>query len=69
MFIIQELQTNGNNTSLVPAVTKVSENEADSAYYTALSYAAVSNVPIHAVILYDDHGNVLKSAYYEHNNE
>lgn len=69
MYIIQELQTTGNHTALVPAVTKANDNEADNAYLTALAAAAISNVPIHAVIMYDEHGNVIKSGFYEHHNE
>lgn len=67
MYIIQEIQTNGNVSAVTPAVQKTDRNEADSAYYFALGAAAVSTIPVHAVIMTDEHGNVIKSGYYEHN--
>lgn len=66
MFIIQELQTTGGSTALVPAVTKADRNEADRAFYTAVAAAAVSSVEVHTVILYDEHGNMIDRKYYEH---
>ena len=66
MYIIQELQTTNGVTSLVPAVTKESLLEAESAFHFACAAAAVSNVEIHTVIVYDEHGNVVEKKYYEH---
>ena len=66
MYIIQELQTNGNSTALVPAVTKTDRNEAESAFHQALAAAAVSAVEVHTVIFYDEHGNVIDKKFYEH---
>ena len=66
MHIIQEIQTTGNNSAVTPAVQKADRNEADSAFYFALGAAAVSAVPIHAVVMFDEHGNIVKSGYYEH---
>ena len=66
MFILQEIQTNDGVTALVPAQVFNDRLAAESAFYLALSYAAVSKVEIHTVMLYDDHGNVIKCEYYEH---
>ena len=66
MYIIQEIQTTGNVSAVTPAVERADRNEADSAFYFALGAAAVSAVPIHAVVMFDEHGNVVKSGYYEH---
>lgn len=66
MYIIQEIQTTGNVSAVTPAVQKADCNEADSAYYFALGAAAVSAVPVHAVVMFDEHGNIVKSGYYEH---
>lgn len=66
MYIIQEMQTNGGQTALVPALTYTDKNQAESAYHTALAAAAVSAVQVHAVIMFDEHGNTLKRDYYEH---
>ena len=66
MYIIQEIQTTNNTTALVPALTYPDKNAAESAYHTALSAAAISSVTVHTVMMYDEHGNVLKKEFYEH---
>lgn len=66
MYFIQEIQYSGNQANLTPTIVKNSRAEADSAFYSILSYAAISDVKIHSVIMYDEHGNTLNSAYYEH---
>lgn len=66
MYIIQEMQTTGNQTALVPAATYTDKNQAESAYHAALAAAAVSTVQIHAVLMFDEHGNTLKRDFYEH---
>ena len=66
MYILIEMQTVETQTAIVPAVTYADRNQAESAYYTALAAAAVSSVSVHAVMLIDDHGNIIKHDYYEH---
>lgn len=66
MYIIQEIQTSGAQTALVPAVTFTDRNEAESNYHMKLSAAAISTVEVHTVIMYDEHGNTLKRDFYEH---
>ena len=66
MYILQEMQTTGNTTALVPARTYTDKNEAESAFYLALASAAISEVEVHTVMLYDEHGNILRREYYEH---
>ena len=66
MYIVQEIQTNMNQTALLPAITKVNELEAESEWHIKMGYAAISNVDIHTVIMFDEHGNVIKQGYYEH---
>lgn len=66
MYILQEIQTNGSTTALVPARTYTDKNEAESAYHTALAAAAVSAVNVHTVLLFDEHGNTIKREFYEH---
>lgn len=43
-----------------------STNIAEQIYHTKLSYAAVSTVPVHSVILLTDDGRVVKSESYYH---
>ena len=69
MYIVQEMQTTGGQTALVPAATYTDRNEADSAFHMKLGSAAVSSVGVHTVIMYDEHGNVLRREYYEHAGE
>lgn len=66
MFIIQEIQTNGTQTALTPAITKTDPNEAESRFHSILAAAAISKVEVHTVIMYDEHGNVIKREFYEH---
>lgn len=66
MYILIEMQTNGNQTALVPPKTYSDRLQAESAYYSTLSAAAVSTVQVHTVILLDEHGNTIKNDYYEH---
>lgn len=66
MYILQELQTTNNQTSLVPARTYTDKNEAESAFHLALASAAISQVEVHTVMLYDEHGNTLRREFYEH---
>lgn len=66
MYILIEMQTNGNQTALVPPRTYSDRLQAESAYYSTLSAAAVSIVQVHTVVLLDEHGHVVKSDYYEH---
>ena len=66
MYIIQEIQTNGNNTALLPAITKTDKNEMESTVHSILASAAISTVQVHAVVVYDEHGNQVEHKYYEH---
>lgn len=60
------MQTTGGQTALLPAVTKTEPMEAESEFLIKAGYAAVSNVEIHTVIMYDEHGNLIDRKFYEH---
>lgn len=66
MYIIQEIQTNGGQTALLPAITKADKNEMESAYHSILASAAISAAEVHTVVVFDEHGNTVKREYYEH---
>lgn len=66
MYILQEMQTTGGQTALVPPMTYADRNQAESAYHQALAAAAVSPVEIHTVVLLDEHGTTVKRDFYEH---
>lgn len=66
MYIVQEIQTTGGQIALLTAVTKTDRFEAESEFLIKAGYAAISNVEIHTIIWFDEHGNVLNKKYYEH---
>lgn len=66
MFIVQEIQTNNGQVALTPAVTYGDRFAADGAYHQLLAAAAVSSVDVHAVVMFDEHGNLVKREFYEH---
>ena len=66
MYIILEMQTNGDTTALVPPVTYKDMNQADSAYYQKLAAAAISSVTVHTITMLDEHGRLIRSDFYEH---
>lgn len=65
MYIVIELQTNGNTTTnLVNAYD--TRAEAEQKYHLILSAAAVSNVEIHAAVMLTAEGMVINSQAYHH---
>lgn len=68
MYIIQEIQTTGSTVAFLPAVQKQNKEEAESVYHSVMAAAAISSVPIHTCIIYDEHGNDCTPGkkYYEH---
>ena len=66
MYILQEIQTTSGNSALLDPRTFSNRHEAEQAYHTALAAAAVSNVTVHAVVLLNEHGSVVRQEFYEH---
>lgn len=66
MYILIEIQKNGDQAALVPARTYTDRLQAEAAYHTTLAAAAVSSVEVHTALLIDDHGNTVKRDSYEH---
>lgn len=66
MYIILEMQTNGDTTALTQPLSYKDPNKADSAYYQKLAAAAISSVPVHTITMLDEHGRLIRSDYYEH---
>ena len=66
MYIIQEIQTENGQTALTPAVTEINKETAESVWHQKMSYAAVSEIDVHTVIMFDEHGTIIKQGYYEH---
>ena len=67
MYTIIELQTSNGTTVVVTPVTKATIEEARQEYHLKASYAAVSNVEIHSIILLNAEGqNAEKPICYKH---
>ena len=65
-YVVQEMQYDGTNMAMLPPVLKDTRNEADSAFYSILSFAAVSDVKRHTVIMYTDQGFLIMAKSYDH---
>lgn len=68
-YIVLEMQTNetGETATIINAYNTI--NQADSAYYQALSAAAISNVKVHTLMMITPTGQTIKSDYYKHASE
>lgn len=66
MFIVMELQTNADGQLGNIITTYTDQAEAESKYYQILSYAAVSDIPIHTAMIITSEGLTLKSDCYQH---
>lgn len=66
MFIIIELQTNANGSVGNIVTSTANRQEAESQYHAKLSAAAISALPIHAVVMLTNEGVLLKKEVYYH---
>lgn len=64
MFIVMEIQKTDKVATLVNSYEN--RNDAESKYYTVLSAAAISKVPVHSAVLLTDSGKELMHNSYEH---
>ena len=65
-MIIIEIQHNGDGTTAVLNEVIADRNTAEQTYHTKLSYAAVSSVYEHTVVMLDDVGVRVKGETYTH---
>ena len=65
-FLVTEIQTASDGT--VAQITSVYDDRlhAESSYHTILAAAALSNLYMHAVIMYTSDGTSIMSGYYTH---
>lgn len=66
MYIIQEIQTSEGQTALLPAITQADWNEAISVFHQKASYAAISSVEIHTIMVYDEWGHIVETINFTH---
>lgn len=69
MYIVLEIQTNADGTigSLITQHTAL--NDAESKYHEVLRYAAISRLPVHAAVLLNNEGMLIRSERYIHEQE
>ena len=68
MYLVKEFQTDENGiTAELPVIAKENRQEAESEYHIKGGYAAISNVPVHTVMLFTEDGfQVLPPLCYKH---
>lgn len=64
MYWVVEIQNNNGTWSQI-ITQHPTLNEAESKYYTILSYAAVSDLTAHGAVLFDDKGIYHQQKVYE----
>ena len=70
VYIIIEIQkSNSGSCAVVPPVTYTDQRVAEQKYHEALSYAAVSQVDVHSVVMLDYTGARIKGETYYHGAE
>ena len=60
------MQTNGEQTAIVPPVDKPTLQEAQQVFHTACAAAAVSSVEMHTVLLVQANGVVKEKCVFQH---
>lgn len=68
-MIIIEIQHSNDGTTAVLHEVKADANVAEQTYHQKLSYAAVSAVNVHSVVMLDDTGMRIKGETYYHGAE
>ena len=68
MYIVHEYQTDtdGNTIVVEPCQKRSDLNEALSVFFSTCSFAAISSVPYHTVILNYHNGNQIEFRMFEH---
>lgn len=65
MYLVIEIQTSGGKISTLNYQFDAL-NLAEQKYYSILSAAAVSSIDVHAAMIVDNRGVVLKNDFYDH---
>ena len=67
MYLVVEIQTNGSTISTLNYQYD-SLNLAEQKYYLILAAAAVSTLDVHAALIMDCRGVILKNSFYDRRN-
>lgn len=65
-YLVIEIQTDADGNVATLITQKDDLNEATSVFYSVLSAAAVSSVPVHAAVLLMNNGAVVKREVFDH---
>lgn len=68
-YLVIEIQTDADGNVATLITQKDDLNEATSVFYSVLSAAAVSSVPLHAAVLMMNNGAVVKREMFDHRGE
>lgn len=66
MYMVIEIQTNSDGTIGNFVWSFDTSDEAFSKYHSVLSAAAVSQLPVHAAVILDNHGFQIAAQNFEH---
>ena len=67
MYRVLELQTNSENvTAMIDHGDKIDRNEAESKLHAVAQFAAISEIPIHTVVILNAEGEKIKKEVYKH---
>lgn len=64
-MIVLEIQKSAGNVATLTTV-HATRAEAEQKYHTVLAYAAVSSISVHAAVMMEDDGLLIKRESYEH---
>ena len=64
MYIVIEMQTSASTAVLTTAYSDI--NIAQQAFYSTCSFAVVSSIPVHTVMLVSETGRVIKCECFSH---
>lgn len=65
IYYVAEIQTLEETGSLIP-FSFTDRNQAEAKYHTLLAGAAISSIPKHGAMLFNDDGFIIKSEVYNH---
>lgn len=65
VFYVIEIQTGTESGAVIP-FSFTDRSQAEAKYHSLLSVAAVSQVPKHGAMMFNDDGFVIKSEVYNH---
>ncbi len=66
MYVAIELKTKVDGSFEVSTFKKETREEAEKSYHSILSVAATSEHPVHAAVVLNEYGSVIRSEHYKH---